>query len=362
MAENTQLIKLIETEFKLINEGLEQQGKQTYRTAASQAQLLQVTPSALSHYKNSVRFMSRELAVQFAQKLRETLGTRNSPEEIEVLAAALFAARPVGSAAQAKAGDWLRGIGQPDHLLIGEFRDLPIIRPGLKLSDMSICLTEEISESIAKGLSYAMLFPYTKGLLMNDHLPRPFRELLARLYESLVATYLHILKGAIACSHGTSSLGHNQSGNVDTAVEIRNRFRIYSWRDNSDDQQDTKSKVLAGCPSTDNKTFYYVDPDKQIQTWQWISTPEGEQLIQKGYGLSVTAASEYYSEWKFYPLINYHNEYKTLPSNEQMQKFVDASIIKQPRLWEEIDLNVEEKYNGWFERLLNDVQSHKNEE
>jgi hypothetical protein len=317
---NTRLMSILESEFQRIRD--RENAPEKYKTIGDMAIFLGILPSAMSHYRNSNRFLGRTTARDLANRLRsDHHGGR--AEERETLAEQLYAARPVGADTEAAAQEWLRGIGNPGHLLLVEFRDFPSARPYSTNRAVSDEMAKEAGQAVARGLHYALLNPFPRSFQNLVSVPAHLKNYINSIEEAINGTYQRILAETyyqVVCDHqNTKTEALEKSLN-----SAKKRLRVYRWQN---DISDAQSCAITSCPGLGYKLFYHREGDKTPEIWQWLSTDNGERLLQKKADEQEIAAIE----CRFYPIRDFFEEKRIseeeayLPSNDELKHFADLN-------------------------------------
>jgi hypothetical protein len=291
-----------------------------YRSINEMADFLQMPASLLSHYRNAGRILTAKAARKIAAKFRQT------PREIDELAAQLLTARRDADEDQVHAQLWIKDISAPGHLLLVEFRDQPSARP----SGPNRSLARDVGCAIAAGLTYALMFPFPTTFRDDTATPVPLKNYLEMVWHEVTETFTSILRETLSAlidqNHGDPALDNE-------LARAATRLRVYTLSKSS-------YTTIGACPGLGYKLFFhrnYSYDTSLPELWQWLSTTSGEKLIQKSSSeLEVKAI-----ESRFYPIINYYaeqsNTKRSLPTNKQMKDYVNADVgrINRDCIWEE---------------------------
>jgi len=238
----------------------------------------------------------------------------------------LLAARPIRTDSQIEARDWLQSIGKEGHLLLVEFRDFPSASSNNPSREIANEMAQEVGKAVAKGLSYALLNPfspnYQKSLTLTALTEST--NYLNSLCSSIRDTYKWILEEAY------HQVILDNPGNV---TYQENEFReMYRWADPPSGQNDSPDC----CPGIACKLFYHVG-GSEPELLHWLSAPQGEAVIRRPHYMPEILAVEE----GFYPILQKFDEGGQFPTTAEMEQYANRESRRS--LWVETDESVNQK-------------------
>jgi hypothetical protein len=319
---------------------LRAEGKKGLETLTGQARFLKIDKTALSRFRSGRRPLTRVRAEQISALLR----TKAGRGEVDELADELVAARRVLAAHQVAVEKWFSNEELNESLLLVEFREPPAVR----LDGPTQSLVDAVGTAIAKGLSYAMLFPFNLDA-GAPRLPVPVRLYLAEVKDSLFETYYAIqndlLLEVYEANRGKSDLN-------DKLSEATRRFRLYGLKTLPGDTNNQPAD--SRCPAIGYRLFFlkYRERDRAEQ-WEWVSANSVAPMIKKDSSKDELRAVAV----RFSPIIEYWEQKHDLPTTAELLAFSEeienqrgyrASLDLGEPLWEVIDKRSDEEIVGSF--------------
>lgn len=258
---NSALIALLEREFARLPE------KGRPETLSEMSDVLNLDKATLSRLRNGKMPVNRNHARAIAEKLRKDAAERSELEE------ELLKAQPTLSHEQKVISEWFRERAHPEVLMIVEFREPPVLRPGAgrTLSD--------VTKAIIGGLSYAMVFPFARPSAKAQR--SPVQLYLEDVYFGVEDTYKELLKQSLHAVH--EGAAHADRKKELSEAELRSRLedvvgrlKLYYLAK----EQDT------AYPGIGHRTFYVEDhrPTLDIvkrESWEWRVIGGRDQMVQK---------------------------------------------------------------------------------
>jgi hypothetical protein len=295
MSPNRKLIELLDREFRR----LEDLGEGPFTTVQSKAQKLGIEPTYLSKLRSGDRVLTKKQAQLIAAVLRPGASQEERIQlEDELLTAGQGAPRFL-----LEISDWFRLRADEKSLMICEFRDFGIVKPGGVRNDIA----KIVADAVVGGLSYAMVRPFVDVRQQNANLPAPILRFLSLLQENLTETYLIILKSALD-SVIENEPKENWNNKID---EVLQRLKLYTRAtDNSN-----------ACPGLGYRLFYTETrtnrPDPEPfggKLWDWVSGDEDDHLVErKSASTSELECTIDAVSCRFFPLIECWHVLDRLP-------------------------------------------------
>jgi len=308
MSGNERLITILDREFRR----LEKSGERPFTTVQLMAERLGLDKASLSRFRQGQRDLTRKKAIQIAKRFRQG----DDAAALE-LADELMAASTAPPEHEIKVVEWLKERKREGCLMLVEFRELPVVRPGGGKQH----LAKEVAAAVVGGQNYGMFFPYNLANASSIEMPTPLVSYLLNLRSSVISTYVsireHILEEVF---HQKPTL---EEGELRIALtDAIKRLKLYVLA-----QPDSST-----CPAIGYRLFYVEEDDSnpQAQRWEWISLHDGDQMIQKQsteQELEATAI-------RFFPVVEYWRHNGLLPQNSpEMEGFTEdlnrESYIKE---------------------------------
>jgi hypothetical protein len=329
--ESSQFGVLLEQEFQRIRD---LKGDDLWaRTSRGMAGVLKIPPSTISHYRAGTRFPNEDNVQEIAKILRSE---ENGGDEASrrALVDALLAARPTRSDSQLEAQTWLRNVGKETHLLLVEFRDFPSASPNNPSREVAKEMAQEAGKAVAKGLSYALLNPFTPAYQKSVSELTELTNYLNSLCRAIRDTYKRILEEA----YHQVILDHpdNVTRQEEEFGEIKKRLRMYRWAEPPSQQNDSPDC----CAGIGYKLLYHVEGSETPELWHWLSPPHGETVIRKPHYMPEILAVEE----GFYPILQMFGETGQFPTTSEMEAY--AKRESRRSLWEETNESTDSRVDS----------------
>jgi len=307
------------------------------------AELFGVGATVFSKYRNGEREVTKVAAKKMADRWMQAAS--KSEAERDELAERLYATARGPDAGNAEALAWIRSLAQPDRLVLGEFRDLPVARP----TGPHDGLADDMGHAIAKGLNYAMIWPFSE-LCMSPSSTGDLhqRNYLSSMWSFVEAAYQNLMgQLAAAIIEGyAAELDPTEAWDMQTLkgllVKASTRLRLYRLKKDAAGQ-------LGPCPGFASKVFLVCDRGGQAQVWIWVSAQDAEHVIRKKSDETEILALAS----RFYPIRECFELNGTLPDTAELDQFFSDDRNEGPEQspWEESSLSAH-TLNRIFDREI----------
>ena len=258
---NSALIALLDREFARLPE------KDRPDSLSEMAVELKLDKATLSRLRNGKMAVNRKHAQVIAEYFRK------NPAERAALEKELLDAQPTLSDEQKVISEWFRERAHPEVLMIVEFREPPALRPssGRTVSD--------VARAIMGGLSYAMVFPFSRPSARAQR--SPIQLYLEDVFLGVEETYKELLKQTL---HAVYDSGRNVDRKRELSdADLRSRLEDAVGR--------LKFYYLAreqdsAYPGIGHRVFYVEDHRAALgivkrESWEWRTVGGTDQMAQK---------------------------------------------------------------------------------
>lgn len=306
-------------------------------TLSEMAEKLGLEKATLSRLRSGKLAVNRWHATRIADRLCK------DPREREQLVNVLLEAQPALPDDQRVVSQWFEERAKPDVLMIVEFREPPALTPGTGRTP------KPVARAIAKGMSYAMVFPYpnpnpkrksgTSPERVSEPpevgLPIALHSFLNLVFTNVKGTYFAILQQVleIVYAEGVAELEGKRKERAELdlkerLMEAAGRLQLYYLHGDEH----------CLCPGIGHRMFYIEDhsgDENRVrrESWEWRTVEGADQMVQKlpSPEIELQVAAE-----RFQPIIQFWSDGEVhparLPANdEEMYNPVNrfASLISE---------------------------------
>jgi hypothetical protein len=280
------------------------------------AAVLDVDSTALSRYRSNKRHLTEAKARVWAEQLLP-----GQSERWDDLTAELLGTQPTQAESLREARAWIRGLGAKGKLLIVEFREPPAISAEGGHNDLAV----DVALSVANGLNYALIFPFPWNIQDHVEVPGRLRSYIERVRDSILKTVITVAEEMADHFHSNLPTNPSEIDKKKLVEEINHsisRLKVYYFPD---------SHKESSCPGLGYRTFLVDGFDQKDgewapvspEVWQWISTEKGERLVRK----LVSEDELEIARARYYPIVQFFEEKKTLPDQPGLDEFVNTDPI-----------------------------------
>jgi hypothetical protein len=318
--ENRQLIETLESEFARIRSESGTTEEDKYRTVRDMAEFLGADATLLSRYRAGERPVSRRSAILFAERLRRG----QSMEEQRILIDRLLSAKNSQSKDDISVVNWFTQRGHKGFLMVVSFNEPPVLRTKSEL-------VKNVALAVAKGLSYAIVYPFSLRDAEERRLPLPIQMYLMKVWvgvQDLYATLLTTALDDIECTWKEEAPNIRKIAVLkERLTEAAARIQIYKLIDGPA----SASCNCAKMPAIGYRLFYCRNHEDSgpgaPEIWQWNNSRGAATMLQRQPEQFEIEAIE----TLLYPIPQHYEEPArdaqdskwTLPNDEDLKAYSD---------------------------------------